>query len=138
MREAYDHPIDANGMWTMGNGDDTAALDYSVRCEDCGAIHEHKPISAEGNTATISLKLNVDPKPVATIAIAFKNGEIEAIGSDLLVGLTVVDETRQEIGRFLGRPAPESTWWVRVKRLTALIPKGEHQASFEEGEATDE
>ena len=134
MRKTHDRAIDENGVWNM----DDAEYDYQaeVRCEDCGANHAYDSIHESGDRYTIALKTNCDPKPVATLAVAFRNGVVDAIGGDMLMRLIVIDEDQQEVGRYIVRPE-QTEWWERMEELTSLIKKGEFCASFKEGKNED-
>jgi hypothetical protein len=92
-------------------------------------------IHKSGDQHTIALEANSDPEPVATVAIYFQKGHLIGIRADRWVGLLIIDEDRQEIGRF--NTHPDEGNWEAVKKLEALIPKGEHKASFKEVEDDD-
>jgi hypothetical protein len=132
MRETFDYPIDENGVWASDSIGDSG-----VYCLDCGARHAYDDIHESGDHYTIALEANSDPDPVATIAIAFRGGVIDAIGADRLTGLLAIDEDRKEIGRFLARP-DENEWWQRVKALEARIQKGESRAFFGDGKEVED
>lgn len=129
MRETFDNPVDENGVFECCRD----SSDLTLYCADCGARHAYEVIHESLGRYTIALAANSDPDPVATITIGFRRGMVESIGADNLVWLVIIDEDRQEIGRFQTVPwHPESEWVERVKQLEALIQKGEHRASFKE------
>jgi hypothetical protein len=132
MRMAQEYRIDENGVYVVE--DDT--IMECVVCVDCGARHAYDTLHKSGDRYTIALEANSDPEPVATVAIAFRHGDIVGVEADRLVGLIAIDEDRQEIGRFLA-PRVDGEAWERAKKLEALIPKGEYKRSFREVENAD-
>jgi hypothetical protein len=138
MRETRDHPLDENGVYNLDDIDHT--IEMGVYCLSCGARHVYDNLHESSGRYTIALEANSDPEPVATVAVAFRGSDIVGLEADRLVGLIAVDEDRREVGRFLARCAAGGEW-ERLKKLTALIPKGEYKASFkevEDGESQDD
>ena len=129
MRETFDYPIDSNGVWTREGYD----IDKTgVYCSVCGAGHAYDEIHESGDRRTIALVANSDPKPVATIAIGFRGGVIDAIGSEQMVGLIAIDEDKEEVGVFIGTHE-DNAWWQRALGLSMRIKKGEWRARFAGG-----
>jgi hypothetical protein len=137
MQCTVEHLVDENGVWT--DREAGAHITNTLVCRDCGARHDYDGIHESGDHYTVALTVNSDPEPVATVAIAFRGGVVDTIGGDRSVGLLVIDEDRQEIGRFITRPE-DSEWWARVQTLSSRIPKGKYHTSFKEvegGETSD-
>lgn len=132
MRETYQYPIDENGVYEKEGYDLDFALS-GVYCQDCGAGHAYEVLNQTINIHTIALTVNSDPEPVATVAIGFRMGQLDAMGADKLTGVVAVDEDREEVGQYLARPN-QHAWWKRMQTLQASIPAGEHRTSFKEEE----
>ena len=127
-RYTEDYDIDENGVYTLTQT--ITVLEVAIVCLQCGARHAADHIHDDGaGRHTIALEYESDPDPAVTVAIAFRGGVVEAIGADMLAGLVVIDEDREEIGRFIARP-DQTEWWERMKKLEATIKEGDHRASF--------
>ena len=127
-RQTFDHPLDENGVYLIGN-EYTIDVD-GVFCGSCGAEHDYETLMSDENGATVALLTNRDPHPVATLALSFENGEVKQMDSKVAIALVVLDEDEREVALFMVRPREESEFLARATELMATVKKGEWKARY--------
>ena len=127
FRQTHEYPLDDNGVCHIG--DEFTIEDYGVFCSTCGAKHKYDTILDQGDTVTIAL-VKGDPEPVATLAITYANGVILHMDSEMALALIVIDEDKEEVGRFMVHPIEDSAFLTYANDLARSIPKGEWKTSF--------
>ena len=130
MRGVRIYPLNENGVYDPSTPDSGEVRE--VMCTICLAGHLYEEIHQSEAGNTIALVANSDPKPYTTVALGFRGGVVDDIGAETFVGLIIIDEDKEQVGRFNATPKAGDTWFERALSLNNSIKKGEWQASFAE------
>jgi hypothetical protein len=99
LRETFNREVDENGVCNLQPAADIS--DMALFCLQCGAHHAYDVLQESEGQMTIALEVNSDPDPVADLIITFTNEFPTDFACNQLLGLTILDRDKQEVGRFV-------------------------------------